>query len=151
MATLIFGRVPERERGRGDRLDIVLPEVVLFGMFWNASRPIEETIDKQLAQMRKKSIARPVPPTTSRRGTLYANNVHLSTAGGDSCLDFYYLSPRDLHFARTQGSDISLHAIIRVTLSPVLVKCILDACRPYAEALTANEGKKEKIHRASVS
>jgi hypothetical protein len=47
VAILAFGRT-KPEGGLRDRLDIVMPEISLFGGFLNSTVPIEPVIDQQL-------------------------------------------------------------------------------------------------------
>ncbi len=148
VAILAFGRT-RPEGGLRDRLDIVMPEVSLFVGFLNSAVPIEPTIDQQLEILKLRPVSRMVAGTVQSRGTLYANLIFMSTGGGESCLDFYYLPVRDIHFAKTVvGSEISLQPVIRIPTSPVLVKQMLNLCREFAGELQSRVDLKRSPERA---
>jgi len=151
IAVLVFGRSASSEPGARDRLEIAMPESSLFDTFWRSSRSVEQSLDQQLASMKKKGIARPAPAEVARRATLYANNIFIATGGTETCLDFYYLSPRDVHLAKTRKAQIELFPIIRVIISPVLVKYMFNELRPHAEGASVAGATQGRSQHAGVS
>jgi hypothetical protein len=130
MVTLSFGR-PEVKGTVGNTVSVVLPEAVVFSQFWNSSRAVEQTLDQQLNGRR--SSAGEIPEGEAGIvQTLYANSVFVSVGLGESCLDFYYLPPKDLHLARTRGANISLYPVVRIVLSQPTLKRLFEVCRPHA-------------------
>jgi hypothetical protein len=113
-------------------VSIVLPEMVVFGQFWNSSRAVEQALDQQLQALGRTPSMMETDEKFGAGQTLYANSIFVSVGLGESCLDFYYLPPKDLHLARTRGADISLYPVVRVTLSQVVLKRLFDLCRPHA-------------------
>jgi len=149
-AILAFGRTIA-EGGLRDRIDIVIPTMSLLSGFLNSMAPVEPTLDKQLEFLRLRPVSRTVSGTAPSRGTLYANLIFASTGVAESCLDFYYLPVRDLHFAKTVvGSEISLQPIIRIPTSPVLLKHMVTLCRGLTGELQSREPRR-KPERAKIS
>lgn len=148
VAILAFGRT-KPEGGLRDRLDVVMPEISLFGVFLSSAIAIEPTIDQQLQMLKLRPVSRMVAGTVQSRGTLYANLIFVSTGGGESCLDFYYLPVRDIHFAKTVvGSEISLQPVIRIPTSPALLKQMLSLCREFAGEFQSRVDPKRSPERA---
>jgi hypothetical protein len=48
--------------------------------------------------------------------------IFITAGQGESSLDFYHLSPRDVHLAKTKKMDMQMSPIVRVILSSVLTK-----------------------------
>jgi hypothetical protein len=141
MATLSFGR-PEVRGTAGNAVSVVLPEAVIFSQFWNSSRPLEQTLDQQLSGRKSSAVEIPEEKTGIVQ-TLYANSIFVSVGLGESCLDFYYLPPRDLHLARTRGAGITLYPVVRITLSQPTLKRLFEVCRPHAMPADGGELKVE--------
>ena len=144
VVTLSFARTDALSGRVGDRLDVVMPAGALF-LFWNSSRDVEKTLDEQLKALGVSPESRPIGVKALARTTLFANVIFVSTGGGESCLDFYYMPVRDIHFAKKNRSTIGLEPILRVLSSPVLLKNLFDLSRPYAASIgppqTPNYGR----------
>ncbi len=150
VAILAFGRTSS-EGGLRDRLDVVMPQVSLLVGFLSSTAPIESTVDQQLELLKLRPVSRVVGSVATSRGTLYANLIFVSTGGAESCLDFYYMPVRDIHFAKTVvGSEISLQPVIRIPTSPVLLKHMLNLCREFAGGLKSRDSRRSP-DRAKVS
>lgn len=150
VAILAFGRT-KPDGGLRDRLDVVMPRGSLFDGFLKSVLLIESTIDLQLETLKLRPVSRTVGGVVPSRGTLYANLIFVTTGGGESCLDFYYLPVRDIHFAKAvRGSEISLQPVIRMPTSPVLLKHMLNLCRELAAESTSRDSRR-RSERANVS
>jgi hypothetical protein len=148
VAILAFGRT-KPEGGLRDRLDVVMPEISLFGGFLRSAIAIEPAIDQQLQMLKLRPVNRAVAGVVQSRGTLYANLIFVGTGGAESCLDFYYLPVRDIHFAKiVPGSEISLQPVVRIPTSPVLLKHMLNLCREFAGELQLRVDQKRSAERA---
>ena len=127
--TLSFGRLaPESNRGL-KQFDIAMPESTVFGRYLKSIEGMEKTVDKALSIIKRTPIKSIEWSQAEQIETLYANHIYASTAGEESCLDFYYISPRDTHLARTQKANIALTPVIRITLSVVLFKHFCELIR----------------------
>ena len=149
MALLSFGRSDMSTARLRDRLEVVMPEGALFFQFWISAREVEKTLDEQLKALALAPVSRPVGQKAAVRTTLFANVIFVTTGGGESCLDFYYLPVRDIHLAKAQRAEIGMDPIVRVLCSPALLKYFLDLCRPYASTMT-EPSQARRSDRASA-
>lgn len=141
MATLSFG---QKRTGSFDRIEVVMPKLALFKGFWDSvSGTVEQTIDEALSRMGVKAYEAPLPDMPASV-MLYANIIHFAVSPADASLDFYCMAPRDVHLARMEGADISLQPMVRVFMSVVLAKFLLNQLRPYAEKLTTASNRMER-------
>lgn len=151
MVILSFGQTNDNAAKLRDRVDIAMPEGTLFGQFWRSIQAsVQSTVEKQVKDLRRKPIGHMPARDAAEAVTLYANHIFCSTGGGESCLDFYYFSPRDIHLAKMQHSEIALVPIIRVTMSPILLKYMFDLCRPDIAERSAEEEVSERQSHATV-
>jgi hypothetical protein len=134
MAILSFGRRDEVAARLVDRIDVVMPMTALFGTFWSSSLPIQEVLDKYLQTAQIEAVAFPelgAQPET--RQTFFGNVIFAAVGEGESSFDFYHLSPREVHLAKTQKKDMRIQPVVRVILSSVLTKHFFETLRPHAE------------------
>jgi len=136
IAVLSFGRRDQAVDKFADRIDVAMPMKALFGPIWTSFRPIEEAVDKILEASGAAAKPTPVAAPDSQAPTLFSNLIFLAAGDGESTFDFYHLSPRDLHLAKTQKQAMQLLPIVRVIMSSVLTKEFFNRLRPYAEKAT---------------
>jgi hypothetical protein len=134
MSLLSFGRRDANTNKFSDRIDVAMPTRSLLVQFWASSREVENTVDKILAANgaavpRTKSIS----SSEAQAPTVFANTIFAAVGEDESTLDFYHLSPREVHLAKTQRKDMQILPIIRVIVSTVLTKYFFDTLRPYTE------------------
>lgn len=134
MAILSFGRRDVNTNKFADRIDIIMPAKSLFVQFWLSSREVEGTVDKVLETSRAEPKGESISaPEASPAATLFANLIFVATGEGESILDFYQLSPREIHFAKTQKKDMQIQPAIRVFVSTILLKYFFGLLRPHAQ------------------
>jgi hypothetical protein len=135
MATLSFGRRDLAGEKFADRIDIVMPTKSILGAFWQSIQQagVDGTVDKALAAAglvpRVASLAAP----SDLAQTFFANMIFVAAGDGESTLDFYHLSPRTTHLAKTQKTDMALAAAVRIIISSVLTKYFFDVIRSHAD------------------
>jgi hypothetical protein len=134
MAILSFGRREANTNKFADRIEIIMPARALFTQFLLSFREVEATLDKILESVaiipKSRSMASPETPTAA---ALFANLIFVAVGDGESVLDFYQLSARDVHFAKVEKKDMKLQPTIRVFASPVLIKYFFNLLRPFAQ------------------
>lgn len=140
MASIQFGRTQHQKIQ--SRVEVVLPESSLFGQFWNSLGSVESVIDKQLANRKQTGSVSKPSLEPQRLTTLYANNAFMAVGAGECSLDLYYLSPRDIHLAKTRRMALTLHPIIRLIMPSLTVKDLLNQVRPYAESIKSSSDSK---------
>jgi hypothetical protein len=139
MAILAFGHRNENTDKFSDRIDVVMPTNSLFGVFCASATPVEEAVDKILQASGTSVDLRPLIPTETEAPTLFANIIFAAAGDGESSLDFYHLSPREVHLAKTQRTDMEIEATVRVIMSTVLTKYFFNVLRPHAQRITYNQ------------
>lgn len=132
MAALSFGRRDVNANKFAGRIEVVMPANGLR-YFWMSSREVEGTVDKILASSTATLGARLISaPDKPAEGTFFANMIFIAVGEGESVLDFYQLSAREVHFAKLQRKDVQIQAAVRVFMSTVLTKNFFNLVRPYA-------------------
>jgi hypothetical protein len=133
MTTLSFGRRNTRAHTFADRIDIVMPSKSLFEQFWASSRHVEDAVDKILQTTGLAAATKAmVLPDPEQVPTLFANTIFVAVGDGESTLDFYHLSPREVHLAKTNKINMQIQPTVRVILSSVLTKHFFNVLRPYS-------------------
>jgi hypothetical protein len=133
MATLSFG---QERAGGSERIDVVMPKMALLSGFWASATEIEPVVNKAILTLGAKPVERPKPETKTS-AVFYGNMIHMSAGPYEASLDFYCLAPRDIHLARTQGTEMGLQPIVRILMSIVLAGSFFGLLRPHAERLAA--------------
>lgn len=130
--SLVFGKLIPGSSVLRTKIEITYPQEMFLRQLWATSRELHKTVrDLPLRE-------NPTPvdsvQDTDKVQTFRSNNVFMGVWGEDSVLDFYYLSPKDMHEARTrQRADVSLEPVIRVVMDTALLYEFLEKCRPFAE------------------
>lgn len=81
--------------------------------------------------------------------TFQSNNVSIITSEGESLLDFFYLSPKDVYYRPLKGEKIDIEALVRVILSPSLLLLLLTQSEPLVGKLLAKYGDKSNANMES--
>lgn len=149
-SVLSFGLRNENTNKFLRRFDVVMPTNSVMGPFWASAKQIEPVLDRVLEMSRLTREARPIsPPDPDPQVlTLFANMIFLAIGEGESTLDFYHLTPREVHLAKTQKADMQLKAIVRVILSSTLTKHFFNLLRPFAEGASNPALAPERNTRA---
>ena len=137
MSVLTFGRRDAASNEFGDRIEVVMPTKSL-APFLSSSQEVEKAVDKIIASLGTTSQPRPITLAKAfvPAPTLYANAIFVAVGDGESVFDFYHLSPRQTHFAKSQKLAMQIQPIVRVVLSSVLTKYFFEVLRPFVQ----NEG-----------
>jgi hypothetical protein len=127
--TLIFGKlVPGTTRLR-TQIEISFPEDMFVRQLWGSSRDFQKTIE-QLATEGLTPIEN--VQDTDKVQTFRSNNVFMGAWGQEAVMDFYYISPKDMHmFAQGrhgQQSDAMLEPVVRVAMGTGLMLEFLNKC-----------------------
>jgi hypothetical protein len=150
MALLSFGRREVSTNKFGERIEIVMPARALFAQFWSSSKEVQVTVDKIFESAGSKFKERPMAsPDAPPVASIFANLIFVAVGEGESVLDFYQLSPREVHFAKTQKKDMNLQPAIRVFASTVLMRHFFNLLRPHAQDHPDIQVQGENIRAAS--
>jgi len=134
--SLLFGKLIPGSNTLRTEIEIAFPQEMFIGQLWGSSRDFHPIV-AQLAEKRPLQPLEDVVPTDKVQ-TFRANNVFMGVWGYDAVLDFYFISPRDMHFLRTQDStSVALEPVIRVVVGTALLAEFLDKCKVYVDRITA--------------
>ena len=131
--TLLFGKLVPGRKALRTQIEITFPQEMFVRQLWATSRELHKVV-KQLPHKEAPDFSGSVEGTEKVQ-TFRSNNVFMGVWGEDSVLDFYYLSPKDMHDLRNkQSSNVSLEPVVRVVMDTGLLDEFLEQCRPFAEA-----------------
>lgn len=151
VAILSFGRVAFDGDVVSQQIDIVISQVALFQTYWDSSRDLESTVESALSRLNLK----PLEPMTSfspvAESTYYANILYSAVSGSEVTLDFYFVSPRDVHRAIKFHGDVSIVPVVRIIASMALLKQFLDLCRPHTGDESIAVGSQKEHANESIS
>lgn len=130
--SLLFGKLIPGTSKLRTKVEVSFPEDMFRRQLWGTSRDFHETV-RTAAEKTK------LPPVenvedTDKVQTFRSNNVFMGMWDGESLADFYYISPRDIHFLRIKKkAEVSLEPVVRIVMATALLYEFLEKCRPYAE------------------
>jgi hypothetical protein len=130
---IIFGRLePDGNRLR-TQVEIAFPEDQFVKQLWSNSRGLHETVRGHVdGRLPSKVHAE----GTDKVQTFRSNNVFMAVLGDEAVMDFYYISPGDIHFvAVKKRREVHLEPVIRIAVNTAIMFEFLEACRPLAEEL----------------
>jgi hypothetical protein len=134
--SLFFGKLIPGTSKLRTKIEVTFPEEMFLRQLWASSRDFHKTVQGVAEKI-------DFPPLenvedTDKVQTFRSNNVFMGMWGEESVMDFYYLSPRDIHFAKTQQRGAAaLEPVVRVVLSTALMFEFLEKCRHHVERLSA--------------
>jgi hypothetical protein len=140
---LIFGKLRAGKNQLRTKIEIAFSTENFAKLVWLASRSLHETVRK-LSE--GKNLA-PVdgPGDTDKVQCFRANNVFMAVLSSEAVLDFYYISPGDIHLAQTKKkSDVSLEPVVRVVVTTPLLNEFLDMCKPLGEKFAPTIAEDER-------
>jgi len=130
---LVFGKLDGVRSNLRTKIEVAFPREMFLRQLWASSRELHQTVDQIVA--RTISVPMTEPVDTDKVQTFRSNNVFMGVWGEESVLDFYYMSPKDVHELRSrQRSDVTLEPVVRVVMDTGLLYEFLEKCRPFAEA-----------------
>lgn len=137
---MVFGKREGDDRLR-TKVEIFFPAMFFVRQLWKSSRQFHKTLDEYVV---KNGYRSEVPGKqglpAEKAQTLQSNNVLMVLSNGDSMMDFYYMSPRDMYYKPLRKREIELEPLARVIISPPLLLGFLDECGKIAESLSVKFG-----------
>jgi hypothetical protein len=129
----IFGRLEPGGTQLRSQVEIAFPEDQFVRQLWNSSRGIHGTVRDYVSGQLP---ARVVVQNTDKVQTLRANNVFMAILGHDAVLDFYYISPGDIHFVTMKKrKEVHLEPVIRIAMNTAIMFEFFEKCSPVADEL----------------
>lgn len=133
---LVFGKLRTGEDALRTKIEIEFSGENFAKLVWGSSRLVHEAV-KRLSQ--GKNLAPMIHPKETEKVQCFrANNVFMAVLPSEAVLDFFYISPGDIHFAQMKKkSEVVLEPVVRVLISTPLLYEFLEQCRPLGEKFTA--------------
>jgi hypothetical protein len=149
MVILSVGRRDAERRTFADRVEIVMPVDKLLGDFWKSARDIEATVDQILRAQDWLEFPFQMEPPTGPAQTFYANLLFMAVGIGESSLDFYQLSPRQIHFAKSGLlNELQVLPVLRVAMSTGLSKRFLSEIAQHPASQAARQQQQNGVVHA---
>jgi hypothetical protein len=150
MAILSVGRSegsnPRRFR---DHVEIAMPVERLLVDFWKSARDLESTLDHVLKSKGWVEFPFKMEQPTGNVQTFYANVLFMAVGIGESSLDFYHLSPRQIHFAKGGSlQEMQVLPVIRVSMSTALSKRLLTEIAEHSPSQTSPQQEPNGVVHA---
>lgn len=132
--SMLFGKlIPKTPRLR-TQVEVGFPDDMFLRQIWGTSRDMHKTLDAN----RQKYRIDPVEEVkeTDKVQTFRSNNAFMGMWGDESLIDFYYLSPRDLHYVKVGGrTRADLEPVVRIAMYSGLLLEFLDKCAELVPGL----------------
>lgn len=149
MAILSVGRSDAERKSFADHIEIVMPVDKLLGDFWKSARDIEATIDQVLRAQDWPEFPFRMESPTRVAQTFYANLLFMAVGIGESSLDFYQLSPRQIHFAKSGLlNEMQVLPVLRVAMSTPLSKRFLTEIAQHPASQAARQQQQNGVVHA---
>jgi hypothetical protein len=139
---LIFGKLRAGTNHLRTKIEIAFSSEYFAKQVWGTSRALHETVRK--LSTGKELVNIEEPEDIEKVQCFRANNVFMAVLSSEAVLDFYYLSPGEVHLAQNKNkSDVVLESVVRVVVGTPLLFEFLEKCRPLGERLTEIIEKEE--------
>ncbi len=141
--TVGFGKLRPGGDALRNKIEIAFSVENFIRQVWRNTRKLHQTVQKLCEKT----------PLTPIEGLLDAEKVQcfrattvfMAILGGESVLDFYYISPGEIHLA-AKKHEIALDPVVRVVLSTSVLNELLDKAAPIATALESQVPDEDKPH-----
>lgn len=139
--TLLFGKLKPGSRELRTHIEIVFSDTHFMQQIWQNSRRLHRTVTNIAQENVLPAIE--VEEQAERVQSFAANSVFMAVLGMEAVLDFYFISPGDIHIARGgKNHEIHLEPVVRIVTTAPLLYDLLEKCRPFAEELGVGEARE---------
>jgi hypothetical protein len=137
--SLLFGKLAPKCDHLRTQVDIIFPDDLFVKQLWGSTRDMHQQLESSVFKGRLDHVGEVA--STDKVQTFRANNVFIGIWTDEVVADFYYLSPRDLHYVRTGAqAEVGLEPVLRIVMSSGLLLEFFDKCRILVSELeTAHE------------
>jgi hypothetical protein len=139
---LMFGKLKSGTTELRTKVEIAFSIENFVKTVWLSSRAVHEAVRVLSEGKRLAPLSRTAD--TEKVQCFRANNVFMAVLSSEAVLDFYYISPGDIHLAQSKKrTEVALEPVIRVVVSTPLLYEFLEKCRPLGEEFAATIGEEE--------
>jgi hypothetical protein len=134
--SLIFGKLGIDQRSLRTMIEVVYPPEFFERQF--STGILAELYQglKRVAAEKKWLAEKLDVRLTDTAQSFRANNCFVGMWGDDALIDFYWISPKDMHgFIKNHGGDVSLDPVVRIVMgTSILIEC-LDAIHELSTSM----------------
>lgn len=139
-----FGKLdkPHVDRLR-TKVEVYFNPVMFVKQFWSQTRELENVLAKYVESH---GLSTPEPSgllEAPKAQTFHSNNVSVIMTEGESMMDFFYLSPKDLLYKPQKAEKIDVEPLVRIILGPALLLLLMTESKPFADKLLPKYGDKK--------
>jgi hypothetical protein len=140
--TIVFGKLIAGAQALRTKIEIAYSPQYFFRHLWKSTRALHESVRSMVQGSELSPLSHLSDPDKVQ--CLRSNNTFIAVMPGEAVLDFYFISPGDIHLARqTKKHDIHLSPVVRVAVSTPLLFEFLEKCKPLADALKSKLAEEE--------
>jgi len=144
---LSFGRLETGTSKLRSKIEISFTRESFLNQVWHSSRDLANTVKRTVADHTLEPIVPENLGTVEKTQAFRSNYTYMSVMAQEAALDFYHLSPGEVHQARLgKKSEIYLQAVVRVVCAISLVQELLTVAEPFAKEIEDAENA-EYQHR----
>jgi len=141
---IVFGKLTEDGKKLRSKLEIYVSALSFL-------RTVFGTTPKFHQALKEEALARNFPEIAEgsreieadKVQTVQANNLLMASMDGESMIDFFYISPRDVHYKVPKREDIPIEALVRVMIDPPMMLAVLNRWEAIATELSKRFPKGE--------
>ena len=127
--TLIFGKLVPGTSKLRTKIEISFPEEMFVRQLWGNSRDFQKIVERLAVNSKVEPIQDVAD--TDKVQTFRSNNVFMGVWGEESVMDYYYISPKDMHSVMQNpqhAADVTLEPVVRVAIGTGLMLEFLNKC-----------------------
>lgn len=142
---LTFGKLdrPATDTLRS-KLEVYFSPVMFVKQLWASSREFHGRVKKYVEERGLRPPRWDKLLAAPKAQTFQSNQVMMLLSEGESLLDFFYISPKDIYYRPRLAEKLELEPLVRVILVPELLASFLEGCQPVAEKLLPKYGDKDE-------
>jgi hypothetical protein len=145
----VFGKRDSRTNKLRTKLEVFFPAMFFVNQLMASVKQFHEVLRGYVGQYGYDA-SKPGEKglEADKTQTLHSNNVLAVLSGGDSLMDFYYLSPREMYYKPRNKREVELEPLARVIIDPPMLLGFLDECARISGPLV--EKFQEAKHEHSL-
>lgn len=131
--SLFFGKLMPGMSKLRTKVEVAFPRALFHLQLWASSREFHELVSAEAGKIQLQPVEN--VEDTDKVQTFRSNFVFMGMWGEDSVMDFYYVSPRAMHYAKlNRPAQEGVEPVIRIAMGTALIFEFLEKCKVFAES-----------------
>jgi len=134
---IVFGKIdfPSGKSLR-NKIEIIFPFQPFIRGLWRSSRDVHRKVKELLAEKGHTERDRgTISSVTEKVQTMVTSNALIIMSDGQSMMDFFMISTKDMWLKTKNGDPLNMDALVRVYANDYLLARFLDQCDVIASSL----------------